>query len=294
MLHIQNIIGGEFMIRSRKWLILLLFPGLSGFILFWVYPVLSGIYFSTTNYLDGGKFVFLHNYKQLFANKVFLKALTNTFCITSAGVTLIMAGAFVIAYYIWKTYSLRRLLKVVILPLAVATVAVSFVWEALFNVNGDINKLLTGSLSLSPINWQSGILSYVPILLLYIWRYIGIDIIIFVSALNTVPQETSEAFLLDSKSNVKRIYYVLIPSVVPQTIFIFFISLMYCLWLSQDIFTIWKDYPPEQLYLLQHFITNSFRKLNYENASAASTVLIIIVGAILALLRKLERRYEAQ
>lgn len=282
------------MIHSRKWLMLLLFPGLTGFIFFWVYPVLSGIYISMTSYLDGGKFVFLHNYKQLFENKVFLKALSNTFFITSVGVTLIMVISFIFAYYIWKTLSIHRLLKVVLLPLAVATVAISFVWETLFNVNGDINRFLTDVSGLAAINWQSGALSYIPILLLYIWRYIGIDIIVFVAALNTIPPEIIQAFLIDSKSCLKRMYYVLIPSIVPQTIFVFFISLMYCLWLSQDIFTLWKDYPPEQLYLLQHFITNSFRKLNYENAAASSTVLIIIVGVILALLRKLERRYDTQ
>ena len=247
-----------------------------------------------TNYLDGGKFVFLHNYMQLFQNKVFLKALLNTVCITTVGVTLIMVSSFIVAYYIWKTLSMHRLLKVVLLPLAVATVAISYVWETLFNLNGDINKLFTDILGLSSINWQAGALSYIPIILLYIWRYIGIDIIVFVAALNTVPTEMIQAFLLDSKSKLKRMYYVFIPGIVPQTIFVFFISLMYCLWLSQDIFTLWKDYPPEQLYLLQHFITNSFRKLNYENAAAASTVLIIIVGVILVLLRKLERRYDIQ
>ncbi|QNU67768.1 sugar ABC transporter permease [Ruminiclostridium herbifermentans] len=282
------------MIHSRKWLMLLLFPGLTGFIFFWVYPVLSGIYISMTSYLDGGKFVFLHNYIKLFENKVFIKALLNTFTITFIGVALIMVSSFIIAYYIYEIFKLRRLLKVVLLPLAVATVAISFVWETLFNVNGNINKLLTDVLGLSAINWQSGAWAFVPILLLYIWRYIGINIIVFVAALNTIPSEMSQVFLLDSKSNLKRIYYVIIPSVIPQAIFAFFISLMYCLWLSQDIFTLWKDYPPEQLYLLQHFITNSFRKLNYENAAAASTVLIVIVGVILALLRKLERRYDIQ
>ncbi len=282
------------MIHNRKWLVLLLLPGLTGFIFFWVYPVLSGVYISMTNYLDGGKFVFLHNYIQIFQNKVFLKALLNTFSITTVGVSLIMVISFIIGYYIWKTLTMHRLLKVVLLPLAVATVAISFVWETLFNSNGDINKLFTDILGFSTINWKSGALSYIPILLLYIWRYIGIDIIVFVAALNTISTEIIQAFLLDSKSKLKQMYYVFIPGIVPQTIFVFFISLMYCLWLSQDIFTLWKDYPPEQLYLLQHFITNSFRKLNYENAAAASTVLITIIGVILVFLRKLERRYDIQ
>ena len=278
------------MIKSRKWAAMLFLPGFAGFALFWLYPTARSVAISMTNYI-GNEFVFLRHYMSLSHTQAFGLAARNTLVVTGLAVLLTMSCSFIIAYCIDRYAKLRFLTYLMLLPFILSGVTVGYVWRSFFDLNGYANKMLL-LLGLNIADWRNGVLAFVPLMTLFLWRYTGIGVFVFVAALRSIPQEHVEAYELESKSTIKRISKVLLPGIFPQTVFIFFIILMFSFSITQETDVLWRMYPPRELYILQNFISNNFLKLDYESAAAASTLFLLVVVIILASVSRLEKRFE--
>lgn len=210
--------------REQRAAYLFLLPFLLVFLVFALWPILYSGYISFFDWdlLSEKEFVGLENYTFLLKDSYFLAALKNTLilCVTSTIPELLLA--LVIAYFLNEKFIRgREAMKIcVFMPYLTSTVAVSLVFSSLFgNQYGIINYLLE-KLGMESINWgASQIGTYVAISVMIIWRWTGYNSIIYLSAMQGVPDELLEAATIDGAGKFRKFVSVVIPQIKKVLLF---------------------------------------------------------------------------
>lgn len=257
---------------------LLTLPSLLGLFAFYVIPFLSSLYYTFTQGVSEPQFVGLANFLDVFGNAVFRQAVGNTAVFLAAGVPLVLLLALFLSVVLVKgrfTWQRWALLLPFVLPASSLAVA----WQGLWG-----RELLEGAGAL-PLT-----------LLLYLLRNVGYLSIILMSAIRALPAEYQESYRLDGGGESGYTFHILIPLISPTLLFSGIVAVMNYFLLFRDIYMLYSDNPPRQLYMLQHFMNNNFYKLNYQRLSAAAflTVLClsVFVVVILLLQRSVKRHVE--
>jgi ABC-type sugar transport system permease subunit len=270
------------------WLYAVFGVGLLGFAVFFLLPFFLGIYYSMFDLLDGRRFVGLENYIDLLQNELFRMALFNTAVFTFLSLGLMFLVSFGAAYFL--RFSVRKIPRgLLVLPLAVPAVSISFVWLWLFHHRGFVSRFF--DIFGMSVNLFHGAGLYVPLLVLFLWRYAGFSILIYFAGLSRLPQEHLDCFHMESKSRLKLIFYVLLPHEKPRTVYMLLLNLIFSMSIFREIFAVWANYPPRQLYMIQHFVYNNFLRLQYERAATGGVILAVFVLLILAGILAWERRW---
>ncbi|MCL2198829.1 MAG: sugar ABC transporter permease [Defluviitaleaceae bacterium] len=265
---------------NNFWLPAIFSVGLFGFALFYLLPFLLGFYYSFFDLLDGRRFVGLANYADLFSSELFRMAMINTLIFTFLSLALAFVCSFGAAYLL-RFSMLGRVIprKLLFLPIAVPAVSISFVWMWLFHHRGFVSGFFDGIMTL---NLFHGAWLYVPLLVLFLWRYSGFGILVYFAGLSRLPEEYLDAFRIESKSRAKLLWYVLLPHEKPRTVYLLLLNMLFSGSIFREIFAVWANYPPRQLYMIQHFVYNNFMRLQYERAATGGVILSFIVLACLA------------
>lgn len=179
---------------------LLLAPVLAGFLVFYIVPFLESIWYSLLSDMFSRRFVGIDNYARLLGNPTFLTGMGNTLLFNLMGVPLSTGGALLLALafkHVAKgaTFSKAAILAAIVLPAS----SVAVVWNIFFSYDGVLNGLIA-SLGGKPINWLgTGFARYV-VLLLYLWRNIGYNMVIFTAGLAAIPREYYEVARIEGAS----------------------------------------------------------------------------------------------
>ena len=155
MAALLSIRGGKTMKKKKKYnsqapqirlAMLFLLPWVAGLILFHIYPILSTVYYSFTEYnlMKAPKFVGLQNYKKIFHDDLFYKAVYNSLYFVVIGVTLQIALSVFSAVLLNMNIKGRGIFRTVFyLPTLVPPVASSLVWMWMLNPQyGLVNAVL--------------------------------------------------------------------------------------------------------------------------------------------------------
>jgi len=276
-------------IRS-VWLWAVFIIGLVGFAIFHLLPFVLSIYYSMVDMTDGGRFVGIVHYSALFRSELFLTSLANTVKFTFLSLGLMFIVSFGVAYLLHFTKVGRGIPKEILcLPLTVPSVSVSFVWLWLFHYRGHISSWVY-SLFGTNLNLLSGANLYIPLLVLYLWKYAGFSILIYLAGLSRLPSEYLDAFYMENKSKWRLIQTVILPHERPRTFYMLLLNLIFSTSVFREIHAVWAHYPPRQLYMVQHFVYNNFIRMQYERAAAGSVILSMFVLLILVGLLIWERK----
>ncbi|CAM3359528.1 carbohydrate ABC transporter permease [Occultella aeris] len=198
------------------------------FILFAVvgaFPLLYTAFVSVHewNLLGGqGEFVGLTNYRDVFAQPTFLKAIGNTFSIFALSSVPQMIAALTLAAVLNANLRAKTFWRMgVLLPFIVAPVAVGLIFGRLFaDDSGLVNALLT-QVGLEPLGWHSDRLtSHIAIATMVNFRWTGYNTLIFLAAMQAVPQELYEAAIIDGAGRLRQFFSVTVPQLRPTIIFV--------------------------------------------------------------------------
>lgn len=249
--------------------ILFLLPSLAGFLTFFVVPFFYSFYYAFTENAFTKKFVWLDNFKFLLSNEYFKLAMLNTLKFTLISVPLIMIFSITAAIFIWR-YALRFSIvqNAFFLPILLPSASFVMFWQAYLN---DIQPF--GSL-----------------VLFYIWKYAGLNIMLILTALCTVPKESLEAADIDGAGTFRKIRSILLPMISPTLFFTFILSIVNSLKIFKESYLLYGAYPDDSLYMMQNYLNNHFAKLNYQNISTASIFFALTVYTVVAILFVLERK----
>lgn len=206
---------------------LLLLPGLLIFGMFTIYPILKLFVMSFYDWHIGAKqvspFVGLKNYMDVLGDPVFRKSFINTL----AYGLVTVPGQIIIGLLIATLMSYINSFKITFrvmyyLPVITSWVIVSLVFRYIFNNEGLINYLLKDVLHIINDNYRwldKPATGLFVAELLGIWKGIGWNVVVFLAALQAVPEEIYEVADIDGCGNIKKFFYITLPSIKNTMLF---------------------------------------------------------------------------
>lgn len=258
----------------REWKgIFFILPSLTGVCVFWIFPYLDVIKRSFFTVI-GQRFVGLDNYKMVLANQAFRLAFANTlrfFCIC---VPLLVIFSLLVALLLNKEKQKRsrQILKsCFLLPMAIPVASVALLWRLLFDRQGLFAHLFI-CLGLKSIDWMNTGASFWVLVMSYIWRNLGYDILLWMAGLSGIPQSLYEAARVDGAGEWKCFTKITLPNLYSSLFMILVISLLNAFKVFREAYLVAGEYPQEKMYLLQHLFNNWYRELSINKMSAAAVI----------------------
>lgn len=202
--------------KSRKILIIsfLMIPVIH-LIVFSYIPIIFNVLISFTDWKGVGQmnFVGINNYRRLFTDPQYISMFKNVFWYLIVAIPQLVF-AFVLAIFLnGKFRGLNIAKSVVIIPYLLNGVIVSTIFIIFFNNNGTLNTILTaiGLENFTQLWLQNLKLVNPSIASISIWRYYGMNFIMFFGALQAIPEELYEAAAIDGANKWQEIWYVQVP-----------------------------------------------------------------------------------
>jgi multiple sugar transport system permease protein len=204
--------------------ILFISPWLAGFALFLAYPIGASLYYSFTDYDILGRstsFVGLANYQRLlYRDEHIGRVLFNTLYYVAYGVPAGLITAFMLAVLLNTNLRYRSLFRTLFyVPAVVPAVASTMVWLWVFNVQYGVINAALASLGLPAIPFLSSQQLVKPSLILISCWASGATMVIFLAALQDVPQSLYDAATVDGASKWQQFWHVTIPMCTPAILF---------------------------------------------------------------------------
>jgi multiple sugar transport system permease protein len=273
-----------------------LFPSLAGVLVFFLLPFITVIRYSLLDNPVSNQFVGFENYSNLFKNQAFLMAAKNTLTFSLSAVILAVVLSLGLALMLEAKIPAKSRLRTFFLsPLVVPTASVILIWQVVFSYNGSFNSIMS-LFGVQPIDWLKSEYSPIVILLMFLWKNIGYNMILFMAALSNIPKAQLEAAQVDGAGAVRRFFTIKLRYISPSMFFVLLLSLINSFKIFREVYLLTGGYPYESIYFLQHFMNNTFKALDYQKLSAAaivmSAVILVVILAIFLLEDKLGKGVE--
>lgn len=284
--------------RKRNSGFLLAFPALAGFLVFYFVPFLITVWYSVSFGIGKREFVGLDNFRDLFANEMFLLAVKNTLRYMIVTVPVTLLGAMILAAVLQNAAKGVRFFQLsflypMILPIASVVLGVQFLWgEA--GIWNKVVELLGGEAR----NWMDSPAAFWVLCVLYCWRFTGYYVLIYFARLQMIPKEYYEYATLFGAGKFQSFRHVTWPMLIPTFIFTIILSVMNAFKCYREAFLLGGNYPDDSIYLLQHFMNNNFQNLNYQKISSAAVSIVAAlllaagIGLVLYLIVRRGKRYD--
>ncbi|MDD3278943.1 MAG: sugar ABC transporter permease [Lachnospiraceae bacterium] len=274
-----------------KHAMLFISPWIFGVIVFTLYPILSSLYYSFCEYkvVQDPIFVGLQNYKDLFADKTFLKALYNTGYMILIGVPITTFTA------IWVSILLNnKKLKytgvfriMFFIPTLIPTVVACLLWVWMLQPDSGIINRLLGAFGISGPGWISSVTWSKPaFILIMIWTC-GNAIIIYLAGLQDISDSLYEAAALDGAGFFRQTISITIP-LLKSTILYNVVTLIIGVfqWFAEPYIITSGGPDNSTMFYALYLYQNAFQFFKMGYASAMAWVLLIIAMAIILVLFK--------
>ena len=261
-----------------------LLPSLLGVGLFFVLPFFVVIYYAGINNLTDKEFVFLDNIISVLKNAAFKQAAKNTFTFSVTAVPLAVVLSLLLAMALMRKVHFKSQLRTFFLtPMMVPVASVVLIFQVLFHYNGAVNDWLA-VFGVEKIDWFKSEYAMVVVGLLFLWKNLGYNMILFMAALANIPAEMIEVAVLEGAGAWKTFWYIKLRYLSPTILFVTLFSLINSFKIFREVYLLSGSYPYSSMYTLQHFMNNMFNKLDYQKLSSAaivmSAVMIVIIGAL--------------
>ncbi|WP_199238477.1 carbohydrate ABC transporter permease [Kribbella steppae] len=254
-------------------------------------PLVAAVVLSFTSYdvLTPPRFVGLENFRDLFGDDVFRRAVLNTSIYTFFTVPVAMAIALLIALMLNTKLTGRAIFRTAIfIPQVTATIAVALVWLWIYDPRSGLANAVLSFLGLSGPNWLSSTSWAMPaVIAVGIWQGIGLKMLIYLAALQSLPAELYEAASVDGASKVRQFFSLTLPLLKPATFFVFVTSVIGAFQSFDQVYILTDGGPANSTTMMTYEIYKSaFREFRMGYACAQSLVLF----ALLLVLTLVNRR----
>ncbi len=269
-------------------------PALLCLVTFSVLSIFVAAAVSLTNLDIGGlanfgqvRFIGLGNYQTMFSDPAFWEALGNTAFFVFVGVPTLVIGSLVIAIALNFSRSrfFRALRAFYFVPAITAIVAISLIWGNLYNSQFGLLNWLLSLLGRDPVQWLTDpTIAKLSVALVAIWRGSGLDIIIFLAALQAIPPEYYEAAAVDGATEWQKIFRITVPLMRFAIFFVTVTTLISWMQFFDEPYVLTQGGPVHATTSMSLYIyQQGFRYDEFGFASAASIVLFAIIAIVTAL-----------
>jgi multiple sugar transport system permease protein len=247
-----------------------------------LYPILFSLYLSLVKWdgLTVPQFVGIANFKKLFTDPSFYRAIWNTLMIGVIYIPPMFIGAFLIAVLLnQQTIKFRAFFRAAaFIPCITPSVVIAIVFMILFGTKlGLINYVLRAE-----IPWlDSENLSKVSVSILLVWRWTGYNAVIMLAGLQGIPEELYEAARIDGAGAWRQFRHVTLPMLGPVLLLVGILTMSGYFQLFAEPYVMTQGGPLEStksvLYLMYD---EGFKWWNLGNASAVAFLLFVLMVAV--------------
>ena len=160
-----------------------------------------------------------------------------------------------------------------------------------FHYNGTANEILT-LFGAAPVDWLKSDFSQIVVILLFLWKNLGYNMILFMSALSAIPVDVLEVAQLEGASDMQIFFKIKLRYLSSTMVFVTLMSVINSFKIFREVYLLTGDYPYDTLYMLQHFMNNVFGRLEYQKLSAAAIIMALAVSVIIAVLLFIDSKAE--
>jgi multiple sugar transport system permease protein len=200
------------------------------FIIFFLYPILSGMYYSLTEFtlLRPPVYIGLQNYVDLFKDRLFLKSISVTLGYVAGSTFPVWVLSLFAAVVFFQKFRGREFLKVLFFaPVLPSLVVVATVWIVLVNPNGLLSAVLRPFTGLAEINWLNNpSLSPITMIIIHNWTAIPFYMLIWLAGLTGISEDLRDAARVDGANQLQTFLRVELPLLRPTGVFVASISMI--------------------------------------------------------------------
>ncbi len=267
-------------------------PAIIGILIFIIIPVFCsfGLSFADWDLLNEVKFVGLSNYREIFSDEIFWKILINTFTFAIATSIFGVIIPLVLAYILQNKIRGAEFFKVAyFLPFVTPMIVIGVVWQWIFDPNiGFLNNILHTNLT-----WlYSSTLAMPSLILVSVWKLIGYNMIIFLSAFATIPASIFESAKIDGANAIKTFWHITVPMLSPTIFFVIIVTAISSLQVFDLIYLMTQGGPDNSTNVLVYAIyKNAFEYFDVGKSCAMAYILFVIILILTAIQWSLRKKW---
>ncbi|EGK07438.1 carbohydrate ABC transporter permease [Kroppenstedtia eburnea] len=227
---------------------LFIVPFLISFVLFFLYPIAKSILMSFQEILPGERnFVGWDNYARLL-NEHFYTALYNTVLYTIWTLIILIPVPLVLAVILNSklTFARNFFKSALFIPSLTSTIVAGVIFRLMFGEQDSslVNSILL-QLGWSPVQWtQNAYTAMFLMVTIAAWKWIGINILYFMAALQSIPRDLYEAAAIDGAGSWTRFTRITLPLVKPIMIYVITISIIGGFRMFEESYVFWGTASP--------------------------------------------------
>ena len=241
----------------------------------------------------GDRFVGLENYRTIFANESFRLAVGNTVRFILVCIPLLLLLSLGAALLLYRRIRFQNLFRTTyLLPLVVPVTSVVMIIQAVFQKNGLLSALCV-AFGRTPVDWLNSEYAFWVLVLCYLWKYFGYNVILWLAGLSAIPESYYEAARVDGANEAQCFFHITLPQLGTTLFITSVLALINSFKVFREAYLVAGRYPNNSIYMLQHVLSNWFSNLDMQKISAAAVLLMITILAIVFLsMRAADRRKE--
>ncbi len=268
--------------------VVMLAPSLVFLAAFTYWPILRSLAYGFFDVQLGSPEIFFvgwENYQRLWMDALFWQSLRNTVLYMVVTVPASIGLALLLAVALDRKLRGTALYRSTFFyPVMVPSVAAGMVWVFLYAPGyGPINGLMDW-LGLPKLEWLYDRRWALPaIIFMSIWKYAGYFMLILLAALQLVPRDLYEAARLDGVSGFRQLVHITVPLISPTLYFVVVIGVLHSYQIFDYVFVMTQGGPADATNVLTFYIyQNAFQFQDIGTASAIANILLLVVGALIA------------
>lgn len=262
-----------------------------GVLIFFVAPFGVVVYYAMIRSPLNQEFVFLENFKSLLGNSAFLLAAKNTLTFSAVAVPLAVILALALALMLEARIPFKSQFRTFFLsPMMVPVASIVLIWQVIFHYNGALNEFFA-LFGHDKIDWLKSSYAQLVVIFLFLWKNLGYNMILFMAALANIPTELLEVADVEGATPLYKFFAIKLRYLSPTVLFVTILSIINSFKVFREVYLLTGDYPYETLYMLQHFMNNTFKSLDYQKLSAAAVLMALFMVLLIALMFIIEDRF---
>lgn len=263
---------------------LFLLPAVLGFVVFFAWPAVRGLYLSFTDYnlLSDPTFVGIQNYRDIAADPVFWNSMAVTLQYVLINIVVQTLAALFLAVLLHRFTKSMVIRGVVMLPYLIANVIVALVWYWLADYNLGLINSAMDAIGLDRIGFF-GDQQYAmtTIALVNVWRHLGYTTLLIFAGLQAIPGDVYEAAAVDGAGEWRVFRSITLPLLRPVLAFVLVVTVVGSFQIFDTIAVTTQGGPVDATNAITYYIYDrAFTRFDFGYASALSVILMFILAVI--------------
>ena len=252
------------------------------FVLFNIMPILFGIYVGFTDWgiIGAPEWVGLTNFQRAFADEWVWDAFANTLIYASMIVPGVTILALTFALFVNQGWPLSGLARTLFFaPNVVSATVIGLIWVWILDTQFGIVNQYLGAIGIDPVPWLTSTeWSLIGVSIASIWWDLGLAFVLFLAALQDVPQELYEAAEVDGASRWRKFWHVTLPQIRPVLSMVITLQLISTMRIFSQVYVMTNGGPAGSSSSVIHYIyQTAIVRFAMGYASAISMLLFVVI-----------------